>query len=113
MEYVYGAMLLHSAGQKINEANLKKVMTASGIKPEAARIKALIASLEEVNIDEAISTAAPISTPVAPAAGVPAAADETPPKEEAKAKEEKKEKKEGKEKKSEEEAAAGLAGLFG
>jgi len=101
---------LHSAGQEINEANLKKVMTASGIKPEAARIKALIASLEDVDIDEAIRTAAPIAT-AAPPAGAPPAA-EAAPGEEAKAGE-KKEEKEKEEEKGEEEAAAGLAGLFG
>ena len=55
MEYVYGAMLLHSAGQKVDEAGLKKVMTASGVKADEAKIKALVASLEGVNIDEAIT----------------------------------------------------------
>lgn len=104
MEYVYGAMLLHSAGQKLTEANLKKVMTAGGVKVDNARIKALVASLDGVNIDEAIKTAAPVAAaPAAPAV-------------EAEAKEEKKEvkKKEKKEEaKTEEEAASGLASLFG
>ena len=66
MEYVYSAMLLHSAGQKIDEANVKKVLTAAGVKADDARIKALVASLDGVNIDEAIKTAA-IPVAAAPA----------------------------------------------
>lgn len=102
MEYIYSAMLLHSAGQKITEEHVKKVLTAAGVKADEGRIKALVASLEGVNIDEAIKTAA---VPVAAAPAAPAGA-----KTEEK-KEEKKEKK--KEEVSQEEAAAGLSALFG
>jgi large subunit ribosomal protein L12 len=105
MEYVYTAMLLHSAGQKISEENIKKVLVAAGAKPDDARIKALVASLDGVNIDEAIKTSA-AAVPVAAAA--PAKAAEAPAEEK---KEEKKEK-EKKEEVSEEEAAAGLSALF-
>ncbi len=97
MEYVYGAMLLHSAKQKITEAALTKLLTAAGLKPETARAKALVAALEEVNIDEALKTAAAV--PVATAA--PAAA----PVEKKEAKEEKKE--------EEKEEDTGLGALFG
>jgi large subunit ribosomal protein L12 len=100
MEYVYGAMLLHSAGKEITVENLKKVMDAGGVKVDEAKIKALIASLEGVNIDEAIKTAAPVAVAAAPAAAAPAGKAEK-----------KAEKKE--EGKTEEEAAAGLASLFG
>lgn len=100
MEYVYSAMLLHSAGQKIGEANIKKVLTAAGVKADDARIKALVASLDGVNIDEAIKTAA---VPVAAAAPAQAPAEE---------KKEEKKKEEKKEEVSEEEAAAGLSALF-
>ncbi|EMR74513.1 LSU ribosomal protein L12AE [Thermoplasmatales archaeon SCGC AB-540-F20] len=100
MEYVYSAMLLHSAGQKITEENVKKVLTAAGAKPDTARIKALVASLDGVNIEEAIKTAA---VPVV-AAAAPVQAAEAP------AEEKKEEKK--KEEVSEEEAAAGLSALF-
>lgn len=99
MEYIYAAMLLNSAGQSINEANVKKVMTAAGIKTDEARVKALVAALEGVNIKEAISKA----TPVAAASG---------PAEAGKA-ESKAEKKEEKKEVSEAEAAAGLGSLFG
>lgn len=102
MEYVYGAMLLHSAGKEITEAGLKKVIEASGAKADNARVKALVSSLEGVNIDEAIKTAAPVAAAAAPAAEAPAE----------KAAEKKEEKKE-EEEKTEEEAASGLASLFG
>jgi len=103
MEYIYGAMLLHSAGQEIKEDSLKKVLTAAGIKKvDEARIKALTASLEDVNIEEVISSAAAMPA-AAPAAQQPAQAEEK--------KEEKKE--EAKEEEvSEEEAAEGLGALF-
>jgi large subunit ribosomal protein L12 len=100
MEYVYGAMLLHSAGKEINVENLKKVMDAGGVKVDEAKIKALIASLEGVNIDEAIKTAAPVAVAAAPAAAAPAGkADKKADHKE--------------EVKTEEDAAAGLASLFG
>ncbi|KAA0003552.1 MAG: 50S ribosomal protein P1 [Thermoplasmata archaeon] len=107
MEYVYGAMLLHSAGKEINEENLKKVLEAAGIEADDAKIKALTSSLEDVNIDEVISKAA-----VAP---MPTVAAEEAPKAEEKPAEEKKEekKKEEKEEVSEEEVAEGLGALFG
>ena len=99
MEYVYAAMLLHSAKQEISEAHVKKVLEAAGVKSDDARVKALVASLKEVNIDEAIQKAAVTAAPVAAAQAQGAPAQ---------AKAEKKE-----EKKAEEEASAGLAGLFG
>jgi len=100
MEYVYSAMLLHSAGQPINEENVKKVLTAAGVKTDAARVKALVASLEGVNIDEAIKSAA-----AAPVAAAPAAAAAPAEKKE-------KKKEEKKEEVSQDEAAAGLSALF-
>jgi large subunit ribosomal protein L12 len=107
MEYIYSAMLLHSAGKEISEDNIKKILTAAGVKPDDARIKALTASLEGVDIEEAIKTAA-----VAPAAAAPAASggDASSDK---KKDEKKKEEEEEEEEVSEEEAAAGLGALFG
>ena len=106
MEYVYSAMLLHKAGQKVGEANVKKVLEAAGVKADESRIKALVASLEGVNIDEAIEKAAvPVAAPVIQSAV--AGADDSAKKaaDEAKKAEE--------EKKSEQQAAAGLGSLFG
>jgi large subunit ribosomal protein L12 len=110
MEYIYSAMLLHSAGKKVTAENLKKVLTAAGVKADDARIKALTASLEGVNIDEAIKSAA---VPVAAAPTV-AASGEAPAPGKGKPEEKKEEKKKKEEPEvSEEEAAAGLGALFG
>jgi large subunit ribosomal protein L12 len=105
MEYVYAAMLLHKAGKDINEENLTQVLSAAGINADPVRVKALVASLAEVKIDEAIKSA-----PMMMAA--PAAAPVAAPAAEAKPKEEKKEKKE-EEKQKEEAALEGLGALFG
>ena len=110
MEYIYSAMLLHSAGKKITEENVKKVLEAAGVKPDDGRIKALTASLEGVDIDEAIKTAAVPVAAAAPSATAPAAGEA--PAEEKPEEKKKKEKKE-EEEVSEEEAAAGLGALFG
>jgi len=101
MEYVYSAMVLHAAKKPVTEEGVTNVLKAAGVQVDAARVKALVAALEGVNIDEAIATA--VAAPVAAAA--PAAKEE---KKEEKKKEEKKE-----EKVSEAEAAAGLSALFG
>jgi len=102
MEYVYGALLLHSAGKEITEENLKKVIEATGEQPDEAKIKALVASLEGVDIDEVIKNASMPTVAAAPTA--PASAEGETKTEE---------KKEEDEEKKEEEAAEGLAGLFG
>ena len=103
MEYIYSAMLLHSAGKEINEENIKKVLEAAGVKVDDARVKALVASLEGVNIEEAIKSASLV-------AAAPAQAEA---KEEKKEEEKKEEEKKKEEEVSEEEAAAGLSALFG
>jgi len=101
VNYIYGVLLLHSAGKEINEENLKKVVEAVGVKPDEAMIKSVVSSLEGVNIDEAISQAVVAAAPAAAA------------QEEKAAEEEKKEEKEKQEEKAAEEAAAGLGSLFG
>ncbi len=107
MEYVYAAMLLHEAGKEINEENLTNVLTAAGINTDAIRVKALVASLSEVNIDEAIKSAPTMMA--APAA----AQAPTAPAAEAKPKEEDKKKKAEEDKAKEEAALEGLGALFG
>jgi large subunit ribosomal protein L12 len=107
MEYVYSALLLHSAGKPVTEDTVSKVLEAAGVAVDKSRVKALTTSLEGVNIDEAISMAVAMPT-AAPAAAAAAPAADAPEE----AKEEKKEKKEEK-KVSEEDAAAGLSALFG
>jgi large subunit ribosomal protein L12 len=107
MENIYAAMLLHKAGKEINEETVTNVLTAAGITVDVVQVKALVASLSEVNIDEAIK-AAPTMMAAAPAAQAAAApAAEQKPKEEEK-------KKKGEEEKAKEEAALeGLGALFG
>ena len=105
MENIYAAMLLHKAGKEITEASVTSVLTAAGITVDAVQIKALVASLSEVNIDEAIK-AAPTMMAAVPAA--PAAGGET------KAAAPVDEKKKAEEEKAKEDAALeGLGALFG
>jgi len=109
MEYIYAALLLHHAKKEIKEADVKAVLTAAGIAVDDARIKALVAALEGVNIEEAVSksaVAAPVVAAVAaPAAAAPAAHAAAPAAEEKKKEDEKKE--------EEESGMAGLGALFG
>lgn len=100
MEYVYAALLVHKLGQAITEASIRKVVESAGGKPDDGRIKALVASLEGVDIEKAIKEAAmPAAAPAVVAGPAAPAKDEK--------------KKEEEEKKSEEQAAAGLGALFG
>ena len=74
MEYVYAALILNETGEEINEDNITGVLEAAGVDVEESRVKALVAALEDVDIEEAIETAA-----AAPAAGAAAggSADES------------------------------------
>ena len=101
MEYVYAAMLLHKAGKEINEKNVSEVLTVAGVSADASRVKALVASIAEVDIDEAIKSA-PAMMAAAPAPAATAAKEE-------KAEEEPEED----ESKKEEAAMEGLGSLFG
>ena len=107
MEYIYAAMLLHKAGKEINEENLSNVLAAAGITVDAVRVKAFVASLSEVNIDEAIKSAPTMMAVPAVAQAPTAPAAETKPKEE------EKKKKADEEKAKEEAALEGLGALFG
>ena len=98
MEYVYAALVLHAAGKPIDENGIKAVLKSAGVEANDARVKALVSSLDGVDIEEAIKTAVAAAPAAAagPAAAAPAAEEE---KEE--------------EGPSEEEAMAGLGALFG
>jgi large subunit ribosomal protein L12 len=99
MEYVYASLLLHAAKKEISEATITSVLKSAGITANPAQAKSIVAALENVNIEEAIKSAAlPVAAPAASAA---------PSAKEAK----KEEKKEEKEEKKEE--VAGLGALFG
>jgi large subunit ribosomal protein L12 len=110
MEYIYAALLLHSAKKEIKETDIKAVLTAAGIAVDEARVKTLVAALEGVNIEEAISKAAMAPAAAAPAAA-PAAAAAPAVAAAATAAEVKKKEEEKKE--EEESGMAGLGALFG
>jgi large subunit ribosomal protein L12 len=105
MEYIYAALLLFKAGKDVSEENVKAVLSAAGVAVNDARVKALVASLEGVDINEAIEKAAAAPVAVAAAAAAPAAAAPA-----AAAVEEEPEKDE---KEEEESGMAGLGALFG
>ncbi len=104
MEYVYAALLLDAAGKEINEKNIEDVVKAAGISPDEAQAKAVVSSLKGVDIKEVIKNAQSAQVvQAAPAAG-------GAPHQGVEKKEQKDEKAEGK---KEDEAAGGLASLFG
>lgn len=109
MEYVHAAILLHKAGKQIDEESLTQVLTAAGINADPIRVKALVASLSEVNIDEALKSATTFAPVVAAPSTTPAEGAEAKPAATA----EEKKKKEEEEKKKEEAAIEGLGALFG
>jgi len=104
MEYVFASLILHYAKKPITEENIRKILSAADIDVDEVRVKALVATLNEVNIDEVIKSAA------VPAVSMPTTVQQQPPPEEKK-EEEKKE--EEKKEEKEEESMEGLAALFG
>ena len=100
MEYVYAALLLHKAGQKLTAKAMEATLTAAGVDTDKSRVKSLLAVLKGVDIEEALSSAAAV-----PVAAAPAAAGGAAPAEEKKTEE--------KEEEKEEEEVAGLGSLFG
>ncbi|HIH21477.1 MAG: 50S ribosomal protein P1 [Candidatus Diapherotrites archaeon] len=100
MEYVYSAMLLHSAKQEISEDKVSAILKSAGLQADSAKVKALVASLKGVNIDEAIKQAAVQQVVAAPAAAPAVGAKAAEKKEEDSAK-------------AAEAAAEGLGSLFG
>lgn len=96
---MYATLLLHKLGKDVNEENVKKVVAATGTEVDESKIKSVIASLKDVDIDKELENASLAAA--APAASGSAPASDAKPKEE-KPKEEKKEA-----------AAEGLSALFG
>ncbi len=102
MEYMYAAMLLHSAGKEINEGSITGILNAAGINPDSVRVQALVAALAEVDIDEALKApvvTAAVAGPVAAPAADEGEAEEKPQEEE--------------QEEEEEEDLQGLSALFG
>jgi len=102
MEYVYAALMLHKLKKEITEENVTSIVKSSGAEVNEAKVKSLVASLADVDIEDAIK-AAPVAVAAAPAAA-PAEGGE------GKKAEKKDEAATGK---SEEAAMEGLSSLFG
>ena len=96
MEYVYAAMMLHSVDKEISDDAVTKVLEAAGVDVDAARVKALVASLSGVDIAEAMTQA--VAHPLAQLAAGRLRAADAPAAEEA-------------EEEEEEEDAGGFEGL--
>lgn len=101
MELVYAALTLHEAGKEVNEDNLQEIVDAAGLDVEDSEISALVAALEDVDIEEAMETAVAAGGAPAPSSG-----DE---EEEDEAEEEEEDEDEGED---EEDAAEGLGSMF-
>jgi large subunit ribosomal protein L12 len=102
MEYVYAALMLHKLEKEVNEANVTSVVKATGAEVNEAQVKALVASLADVNIEDAIK-AAPVAVAAAAPAADAAAGGDAP----------KEKKAEPPSEKQEEAAMEGLSSLFG
>ncbi len=102
MEYIYAALLLHKLKQEITEDNIKNVIKSTGVTPNEVMVKALVAAISEVNIDEALK-AAPVALSTTAATAEPSPAGPKQESSEAPKEQEKKE----------EEALEGLSALFG
>ncbi|QCW04174.1 50S ribosomal protein P1 [Natrinema pallidum] len=86
MEYVYAALILHEADSEISEENVRDVLEAATVEIEESRVRALVAALEDVDIEDAIAdtafgAGAPV--PADSAAGAPAEGAEESAEEEA------------------------------
>ena len=73
MEYVYAALMLHKLKKEITEENVTSIVKASGTEVNEAKVKSLVASLADVNIEDAIKAAPVAAAPAAAPAGAPAA----------------------------------------
>ena len=73
MEYVYAALILNETDEEVNEDNLTEVLEAAGADIEDSRVKALVAALEDVDIEEAVDQAAAVPAGGAGGAGGAAA----------------------------------------
>ncbi|MEF8776180.1 MAG: 50S ribosomal protein P1 [Haloarculaceae archaeon] len=117
MEYVYAALILNESDAEINEGNLTDVLDAAGVDVEESRVKALVAALEDVDIDEAVEEATAVPAAAGGGATEPVPSEETgggepePGEEEEAAAEEAADEDEDEE--DEEAAGEGLGELFG
>tara|TARA_B110000014_G_C19680309_1_gene356863 strand:- start:51 stop:392 length:342 start_codon:yes stop_codon:yes gene_type:complete len=113
MEYIYAALILHESEKEISEESLTTVLKAADVKVEDVRVKALVAALEDVDIEEALEAGQVVIPSVG--GGQAATGGETATTDSGDAEEAKASAEEDAKKAEEEEAAsaAGLGDLFG
>lgn len=56
MNYAYATLMLSESDEEINEQNLTAVLEASGTAFEASRVKAIVAAMEDIDVDDVVST---------------------------------------------------------
>lgn len=95
--YLHAVLLLHGAGKEVSEAHISSVLKAAGVEADGAKVKVLADAVKGANFEELLKNATVVA---APAAAAPAA-------------ESKKEAPKEDPAKKEEQAAEGLANLFG
>ena len=95
--YLHAVLLLHGAGKEVTKEHILAVVKASGAEADDAKAKVLADAVKGVNFDDLLKNVAMASA--APAAAPVAEAKKEAPKED--------------EGKKEEQAAEGLASLFG
>ncbi|MBU0590962.1 50S ribosomal protein P1 [Candidatus Micrarchaeota archaeon] len=95
--YLHAVLLLHGAGKEVSKENIIAVIKASGAEADDAKAKVLAEAVKGANFDDLLKQAVAAPVAAAPAASAPK-------------KEEVKEEDTGK---KEEQAAEGLASLFG
>ena len=115
MEYVYAALILNETGEEINEDNLTGVLEAAGVDVEESRVKALVAALEDVDIDEAVEQTAAVPAAASGGSAAPAEGGDDEGGDEEAAEEEAAEEEEagGDDDEDEEADGEGLGELFG
>lgn len=97
MEEVYAALLLHKLGRPVDEHGVTTVIKATGAHVDESKIKSLVASLKDIDIDKELESAMAMSAvPTAGSGGAKEDKKEDAPKEEKR-----------------EAAAEGLSALFG
>ncbi|KKK53852.1 hypothetical protein LCGC14_3090620 [marine sediment metagenome] len=77
MQYLYTALVLHKSEQEITEEGITKVLKAAGVTADKSRVKALVAALGEVDINEALVSAVMAAPAAAPAAAAGAKSSAT------------------------------------
>jgi large subunit ribosomal protein L12 len=69
LEYLHAALVLYSTGKDVSEKGIEAIIKAAGGKPDESKVKALVATLSSINIEEAIKGATLMTTAMPGATG--------------------------------------------